>query len=464
MLCRKHAPITTTEDTALAAIAAFNGPIFVDFDETLYLHNSTEDFLNLATPGLAAAILLKCLDIIAPWRLTGGGATRDIFRLAVIRFLFPWTILRWRALCRRQAAQRTNAPLWRALHGKSVIVASNGFSALIRPMLDAMGGADIPLIACGLFAPHQRRAGKASAIGPAALAPAMLITDSTEDAAALALCARPMLIQWRAARFHRALARFYLPGDYLSLIKRPGQPGVLRQLCIEDLGFWLLLTATSSPPSAGTLAAICLLFASLWSVYEAGYAENDRCAMRFEADPILTPQARDFNTRHFEAKTWAAAALCAAASLVLLPQASPLAWAAALLALRAVYFVYNRIDKSSRAWLYPVLQWFRSFALLLILPASPIALLAGGAQIAARSLGYFTYRLAAPATAGWPALPLRLVQLTIFLLALATRLVTTGGQSLPRSATAIFLAWAIFLARRELHAAARIARRIDRPA
>ncbi|MDE8344580.1 MAG: hypothetical protein POH28_00190 [Acidocella sp.] len=462
-------PPITPEDTALAAIAAFDGPIFVDFDETLYVRNSTEDFIDLATPGIIAVIILKALDIIAPWRLTGGHVTRDNFRVGTILCLFPWTIIIWRAACRHYAAQRTNIALWRALHGKNITIASNGFTPLIRPMLVAMGGADIPLIACALFAPGQRRAGKAALIGAERLAPAMLITDSTDDAPALAVCAHPLLVKWRAARFYRALSRIYFPGDYLSRVKRPGQPGVLRQLCIEDLGFWLLLAATSTPIGLTTLAAICFLFASFWSVYEAGYAENDRCAARFEAEPVLTPQARDFGEPYFEVKAWTPAILYGVLGLDLLPAHRSLAqitsWAAALAALRLVYFIYNRLDKSSRVWLYPVLQWFRSFALLVLLPATPIALLAGGAQIAARSFGYFAYRLAPPAGAAhatWPALPLRLLQLAFLLLALATRLITAGIHGVPPIPTMSFLTWTLFLARRELLNAARHAHLINR--
>ena len=41
-------------DAALAAVCAHEGPLFVDFDETLYLRNSTEDFIDCARPGLLA--------------------------------------------------------------------------------------------------------------------------------------------------------------------------------------------------------------------------------------------------------------------------------------------------------------------------------------------------------------------------------------------------------------------------
>jgi len=39
-------------DAALTAIRTHEGPVLVDFDETLYLRNSTEDFIDCARPGL----------------------------------------------------------------------------------------------------------------------------------------------------------------------------------------------------------------------------------------------------------------------------------------------------------------------------------------------------------------------------------------------------------------------------
>ena len=43
-------------ETTRTLIAAHRGPVIVDFDETLYLRNSTEDFLDSARPGWLAKI------------------------------------------------------------------------------------------------------------------------------------------------------------------------------------------------------------------------------------------------------------------------------------------------------------------------------------------------------------------------------------------------------------------------
>jgi hypothetical protein len=68
--------------SALAAVRVHQGPLLVDLDETLYLRNSTEDFVDCAWPGLLALLLLRLLDAVKPWRLTGRD-TRD--KLAGLR-------------------------------------------------------------------------------------------------------------------------------------------------------------------------------------------------------------------------------------------------------------------------------------------------------------------------------------------------------------------------------------------
>ncbi|OYV25290.1 MAG: hypothetical protein B7X08_06210 [Acidocella sp. 20-63-7] len=239
--------------------------------------------------------------------------------------------------------------------------------------------------------------------------------------------------------------QFYLPGDYLRRVKRPAQEHVFRQLLLEDAAFWLLLAGTGSPPSLRLGAGALLLFFSFWAIYEAGYRDNDACAQRYEADPVLTAEAITFESRNFEAKTWAAAALLGLAGCWLLQAQIP-RWLATLLALRAAYFIFNRIDKPARPLPYLMLQGLRSLALLAVLPVGLAGLLAGLAQAGARSTGYLLYR--ARPGAAWPNLPLRMLQLILFsalLLAFAL-----AGRPASLGQALLFLAWSGFLARKEL--------------
>lgn len=71
-------------EAALEALVNHDGPLLLDLDETAYLRNSTEDFLDTASPGLPALLLLRLLDAIRPWRWTGGEATRDVWRVQLL--------------------------------------------------------------------------------------------------------------------------------------------------------------------------------------------------------------------------------------------------------------------------------------------------------------------------------------------------------------------------------------------
>jgi hypothetical protein len=92
-------------DPAIEAILTHRGAVLLDFDETLYLRNSTEDFIDSARPALLALIVMRLLDFIEPWRWTGGVETRDVWRVRCIVALFPWT----------RIDGRHEYTLWRAL-------------------------------------------------------------------------------------------------------------------------------------------------------------------------------------------------------------------------------------------------------------------------------------------------------------------------------------------------------------
>jgi hypothetical protein len=141
---------TASPDAALEAVRAHEGPLLVDLDETLYLRNSTEDFIDCARPGLLALLLLRVLDVLKPWRLTGGINTRDTWRVCAISTFFPWTPWRWRAKVPFFAQRYLNQELKAALEARAQappIIVTTGFRSIVAPLLAAMGFADAPLIA-----------------------------------------------------------------------------------------------------------------------------------------------------------------------------------------------------------------------------------------------------------------------------------------------------------------------------
>ena len=148
-------------EVALAAVRAHEGPILIDLDETLYLRNSTEDFIDCALPGLLALLLLRVLDVLKPWRLTGID-TRDTWRVCAISTCLPWTRWRWRAKVPFLAERYVNQELKAALKTRSrpPTILTSGFAPIVAPLLAAMGFANAPLIAARMCSPADRRDGR----------------------------------------------------------------------------------------------------------------------------------------------------------------------------------------------------------------------------------------------------------------------------------------------------------------
>src|SRR5882762_4293869 len=211
---------------ALAAVRAHQGPLLVDVDETLYLRNSTEDFIDCAWPGLLALLLLRMLDVLKPWRLTGGIDTRDTWRVCAISIFFPWTRWRWRTKVPLLAGHYVNRELKAALKSRAQppIILTAGFRPIVAPLLDAMGFADARLIAARMYSFADRRNGKlrmaTGELAAETVGSCLVVTDSVNDLEVLQSCARPLRTVWPQARYREALGRVYLPGKYISRVKR----------------------------------------------------------------------------------------------------------------------------------------------------------------------------------------------------------------------------------------------------
>ena len=107
----------------------------------------------------------------------------------------------------------------------------------------------------------------------------------------------------------------------------------------------------------------------------------------------------------------------------------PINSASGLRCLVATYLffkLYNRLDKRTRVWLYPALQFARSAAFVVIVPISPIGAAAVGAHVVSRWVPYHLYRLGATR---WPSAQPALIRLVAFMvLALSFRPFTGTGR------------------------------------
>ena len=473
----KHGEVATRHDVspeaAIDAIRGHRGPILLDLDETLYLRNSTEDFIDSARPRLPALLLMRLLDLVKPWRTTGGEVTRDVWRVRLISMCFPWTGSLWRKRVTMLATDFTNLRLMAVLGtpGASPIIATAGFEPIVAPLVAALGLPQARIVAARLWTFSDRREGKLQRtlgeLGDATVRSALVLTDSAEDITLLDACARPLRAVWPEARHRHALSGVYLPGQYLTHVKRPGARYIVRGILQEDFAFWVLSSIALAALPLAHFFGLLFLLVSFWSVYERGYVDNDLIAARFEEKPKLSAAFRDAPVATPRWQPWAWALASGAAGVTLLRWPGPLlladlaVWAAVLLATHVWFTLYNRFDKGTRVWLFMGLQFARSAAFVALVPILPIGAAALGAHVLAKWVPYHVYRLGGKE---WPEAPFHLIRLLFFVVLALLLGIAAGSASLLNGTALALLGWNLFRARQELAVAWRSATRLDRNA
>ena len=473
-------PHDASPEAAIAAIRAFNGPLLLDLDETLYLSNSTEDFIDSARPGSAAAGLMKILDWIKPWRWTGGEATRDVWRVRVVTLLFPWTAGRWRQRIPRLVERFANQPLVGALrdHASPPIIVTAGFRPIVTPLIAALDLGDARIVASRPSSFEDRLRGKLAlavdTLGEDAVRRGLVITDSTDDLPLLDACTRPLRTVWPDARYRAALGDIYLPGLYLNRIKRPGERYIVRGILQEDFAFWLLASIGLAAVPVLHAAGLLFLLFSFWTIYECGYVDNDQIAARYENDPKLSVAFREEPVATPRWEPWIWALIFGAIAIPLLRWPAPPAagaigkefmtdfakWLGVLLATHGWFLLYNRFDKPTRVWLYPGLQLARSAAFAVLVPVTALGTVALSAHVLAKWLPYYVYRVGGK---DWPETPQTLTRLLFFVVMALLLALTQGTSVLMNWTGAALLGWNLFRARNDLLTTVKRARRLDRP-
>jgi haloacid dehalogenase-like hydrolase len=443
----KHYDVSPSE--AIVAIASHEGPVLVDLDETLYLSNTTEDFIDLARPGLLAIIGLRLLDIIEPWRLTGGEPSRDVWRVRLICLFFPWTLWRWNRRAKQLAARFANEPLLEALRqkGGEVIIVTMGFGRIVTPVVAAWNLPGVRIVAARLDTFADRRRGKLEfaleELGEPILLRSLLITDSLLDLPMLQRCARPIYTVWPDARFRNALRHVYFPGQYISQVKRPGGHYFRRAILQEDYAAWVLCSIALAPAAVPLIFGLLLLLISFWIMYECGYVDNDLMAAQRERDPELTGAFHEspVATPFWQPWIWAAASGAAGVYVLRLPGRASLEdylrWTAVLLATYGWFLLYNRSEKNTRVWMFSVLQFARATAFMVLVPILPIGAMALGAHVIARWTPYYLYRLHGK---NWPGGTNVGIIRALFFLILALLLGATEGWKAVANWSALALA------------------------
>lgn len=470
-------------EAALAAQGADDW-VIVDLDETLWLRNSTEAFLDHARPRFLVATLLTLIDALRPWRLIGPGVDaafvwRDWWRVTLTLALTPWNYWRWRRHAPKLAWKWRNPRLLALLDrhdrgrraGGRLVVASLGFGPIVRPLMQGLL-ADVPVVAASLArGARDRAAGKWALLGArlelAALRRALFITDHAgHDGDVLRQVARPVVVRWPEARFEPACTRVYVPFRYTLEGKHVGHNHLRVFLTTDAVALLLAVAPAVGAPVAAALAGLFLM-ASFFVVFEIGYHENDALGAEREAAPTLTEARLRRLGTVVEAKAWGWALALALPGLALLASHEipawtngtwrldlpwlGAAWLALLLATRGMFATFNRIDEISRVLLYLPLQATKGLGIVLAL-ALPVTVAGVALLLAlpiARWIPYVIYRHAG---IRWQT-PDRLHRLILVVVALAALLPVVARDALSPLGIALVLAWCTLQARHQLLAA-----------
>jgi hypothetical protein len=466
--------------------------IIVDLDETLWLRNSTEAFLDHARPRLLVASLLALIDALRPWRWAGDGSParaafiwRDWLRTTLTLLLTPWNYWRWRRDAPTLARAASNEPLLALLKRHDggrrergrIVVASHGFVPIVRPVVNGLMR-DVPLVASSLVIGwRQRAAGKwaslVSRFDMAELRRALFLTDHEDhDADVLREIGRPVVMRWPLARFEPACERAYAPFRYTLQGKHAGRNHLVRVFLGMD---WLALVFASAPavaaPLIATLAYLFLML-SFFVIFEIGYHENDALGAEREEAPRLTDARKRALGTMVEAEAWCAAIFFAVPGLILLAMHEVSVWAiggvwlieaawllalwlALLVMMRGLFAIFNRVDETSRTFLYLPLQATKGIGIVLMLglPATLVGLALLIAQAIARWMAYVAYR-----TSGvWRQTPDRLHRLILLTIVFLAMLPTVEVTTLSPWPIALVFGWCLLQARHEIGRAWRLA-------
>ena len=481
MIDKQNYQCSPSEVVNLIATVPEQTPILVDFDETLLLRNSTEEYLNSLQPRFIAVVLLLLLEKLKPWSWlpSRGPEARDWFRVVLATVFFPWTLLLWQKRACQLAKTQSNLALIAPLKKKptsDIIIASLGFYPIVKPILAAMPLEVERLICCRLWwgGLSDRLKGKLfllqQLLTPGSIEQSVVITDSIGDQQLLANVAYPCLVKWPQALYLPALADVYFPLLYQEKAKRPSSERYFVRVILYD--DWLsLILATSWLSSQPLLHALSMLFLvlSFWCIYEVGYIENDRVAEKHEARPNLTATYKRYINRYDPWSPWMWAILFAIPGLMLLSSLDTSVsreylslwsinpghlgikaclWLVLLLAVRLTYRIYNFIDVQSRLWLYPVLQVYKCFGFLLVTATNIVGSISFAAYVIARWIPYLIYRRGVGDRYNFPE---QLMRCILFFFFLGTILAGTVQVSLLLNwQTSVILGYLIFRARYQI--------------
>lgn len=434
----------SSEEIISAIESASEGvPLIVDFDETLFLRNSTQEYLGSVYPRSLGAAFLTVAKAIKPWRWLStsfgpGDVAMDWFLVVAATVLFPWTWLIWRLKAKHIAQAYCNVPLTQSINANTnaqLVIMTRGFDFVVNPLIrhfpiTLAENNNFQIISLHGWPSRMNRfvgtLERVSAmLGKAAVARSVVITDSESDLPLLEASAVPCLFQWPEAAFVPAMADMYIPLFYSEKVKNPGQSHFVKRVIFGHWVFGVIAWSFISPHPVINAVSLFLLTLSYWCVYEIGYQENDAVGEKYEKKPTLSSAYEQYKSR-INLHTpwpwcWAVGLAIPGIALFVLSQAPvPIAdvmsaidlskpvlawtslegtllrdlavWMVYLITIRATFWVYNQANETSRIWIYPLLQGQRLFGIALLAGTSAVGTMLMMSFVIARWIQYCVYR------------------------------------------------------------------------
>lgn len=405
-------------------------PIVVDFDETLFLRNSTEEFLNTIAPRTIGAIVLIFIEAIKPWtwfpEAMQGQENRDWFRVVILTTLFPWNLLFWERHAKRLAQTYANQELIEAIKQRpdsKVIIVTKGFNFIVNPIVKYLPLTVEKTIGCRFWKGYIDRTSPKEQLmqkqfSDQEIRNTIFITDSLDDRSYLEIADFSFFVRWKNATYIPAMTDAYLPLFYSEKVKRPGEQAVKKYILKDHVVILILAVSWSSSMPVVHGVGILLLSIAFWCIYEVGYWENDRVAEKYEKNPTLSKTYHRYKGKMNEWEPWIWATLLSVPGLALIQLGGSLDWtiqswndldiAASIdssllvtkLALwfgglgftRLTYIAYNYLDEKTRVWIYPILQYCKYFSFLLIVSTTVVGIILMFVQTLLDWVPYIIYR------------------------------------------------------------------------
>lgn len=401
-------------------ISLDNETLILDFDHTLFLSNSTEEYLACAQPAILASLVLALIEGLKPWKLLPGDKSRfiyrDAIRVLVITIFFPWTFLVWRIKANRLASEHTNSEILDFLdhsNWKNKVVATNGFNFIVKELLKSFDiNHDFIVISSNFnsIANGIRRQGKLAYLKSCYpdlvdFSKTTFISDNEDDLDLMNVVGNPINVTWKGAKHFRAHENVYIPFVYTEGSDRGNKGHVVNTILLTNYLILILAYGFSAGLSLFLLSGLLFLSVSFWCVYEAGYYENDFHEVKYESTGGDGKKILKFKDYPAELGAWTWGFCSGLAGVYFLSHGDiidcntpsdfcfySLLWIGWLVVVRLVFRLYNYSRLEFRVLIYPVLQLFRMCGPLLFIPLDVLGIFLIVSQATSRWVWYLVYR------------------------------------------------------------------------